>query len=407
MLLLEMMIKRRLKNRKPKIANRKLQKAGMALLVVLFIVMVITVLSLGFLSRSDVELACGENMILRSQMDYLAESGLEHARGLILSPQDVDTEYWMGAERLQLVAGSDDYYDVSVERHEPSSGPTYRCSYDVTSIAYREKGGEEVGRSGLKGEVRLDPCIAYWAGVSTTIRRRVTINGDVWCGGDLSGDGDINGDVYAGGQITIFPSKIKGQENEFVAESPVVWPGLDISDFSSTYYIESASYSTYIVDSNIHPNGNFSPSVSNPSGVRYCNGDVELPGGVNIEGMLVVNGTLRISGANNVISAVKNFPALLVSGEVVMEDGATLEVNGLAQISQRIIVSDGAENVDVDVVGGLFIANGGIEGAISNSVSVNVMAAPAIASIQTWPEAGTAKRWRPAEGAFFKSIKRN
>ena len=55
---------------------------GAALLVVLFIVMAITVLSLGFLSASDMELACGQNMILRTQMDYLAESGLEHARGL-------------------------------------------------------------------------------------------------------------------------------------------------------------------------------------------------------------------------------------------------------------------------------------------------------------------------------------
>ncbi|MBA7693960.1 hypothetical protein ES703_102560 [subsurface metagenome] len=68
-------------------------KRGAALLVVLFIVMAITILSLGFLSRSDVELACGGNMILRTQMDYLAESGLEHAKGLILNPQDVDSEY--------------------------------------------------------------------------------------------------------------------------------------------------------------------------------------------------------------------------------------------------------------------------------------------------------------------------
>ena len=64
--------------------KNKNSRQGAALLVVLFIVMVITILSLGFLSRSDVELACGQNMILRTQMDYLAESGLEHARGLSL-----------------------------------------------------------------------------------------------------------------------------------------------------------------------------------------------------------------------------------------------------------------------------------------------------------------------------------
>lgn len=68
----------------------------MALLVVLFVVMVITITALGFLSKSDVELACGRNMSLRTQMDYTAESGLEHARGLIMSPQDLASEYWSG-----------------------------------------------------------------------------------------------------------------------------------------------------------------------------------------------------------------------------------------------------------------------------------------------------------------------
>ena len=68
----------RIINNQLSIINQK----GTALLVVLFIVMAITILSLGFLSRSDVELACGENMILKTKMDYLAESGLEHAKDL-------------------------------------------------------------------------------------------------------------------------------------------------------------------------------------------------------------------------------------------------------------------------------------------------------------------------------------
>jgi hypothetical protein len=132
-------------------------RQGAALLVVLFIVMVITIVSLGFLSRSDVELACGQNMILRTQMDYLVESGLEHARGLIINPQDVGSEYFTGATAQQLVAGSDDYYDVNVVKLS-------ECNYQITCDAYREKMGEKVGRSSLRAELRLDPCIAYWAG---------------------------------------------------------------------------------------------------------------------------------------------------------------------------------------------------------------------------------------------------
>ena len=125
------------------------------MLVVLLIVMAVTVLSLGFLSRSDVELACGANMGLRTQNDYLAESGLEHARGLILNPQEIDSNYWSGETRQQLVAGSGDYYDVQVLK-------LGQCNYQITSEAYRESNGQEIGRSRLQAELRLDPCIAFW-----------------------------------------------------------------------------------------------------------------------------------------------------------------------------------------------------------------------------------------------------
>ena len=124
---------------------------------------------------------------------------------------------------------------------------------------------------------------------------------------------------------------------------------------------------------------------------------------MNILGMLVVNGNLKVSGANNVITAVKNFPALLVSGEVVMEDGGTLQINGLAQIGQRLVISDGAENINVDVLGALFIAAGAIDGAVSGTVNVNITSGPLMAAIQTWPVVNSCTRWTPAGGAFFSN----
>ncbi len=382
----------------------KTNRQGAALLVVLFIVMVITILSLGFLSRSDVELACGQNMILRTQMDYLVESGLEHARGLILNPQDVAAEYWTGAAAQQLVAGSDDYYDLEVIRDD--SIPTNRCNYIIDCNSYRLRNGEKIGRSSIRAELRLDPCIVYWAGSDTVISEQITINGDVYCNGNLANNGGIGGDVFASGTIT--GANIEGQRNELVTQAPVVWPGLMSSDFGPTYYIGSTSYSAEIVDVNVHPVGSFNPSVGNPAGIRYCSGDIEFEGGVNITGMLVVNGTLRVKGADasNVIKAVKNFPALLVSGEVVIENNAGLLIEGLAQIGQRIVIDVEAVNANIDVIGGLFIANGGIDGITSSFISVDVTAAPAIASTQTWPTVNTVKRWGPAPGAFFRNIER-
>jgi hypothetical protein len=389
MLSIAMMIKmERLKRKK---------QEGAVLLVVLFVVMVIAVVSLGFMSRSDVEMACGKNMMLRTQMDHLAESALEHAKGLILSPQDVGAEYWTGDVRQQLVLGSDNYYDVNVVK-------LAECNYQITCTAYKETNGERVGGGDLTAELRIDPSIALWCGADTSVSDRITVNGDIYCNGNLSGSGHIGGDVFATGSITA--TDVVGRKNDAVAQAPVSWPALQAGDFNPQYYIGADLYSTCIIDSNVHPGGNFVPSAGNPAGVRYCTGDIELQGNVNIEGMLVVTGSLRVSGTNNVLNAVKNFPALLVGGEVVIEDGAALRINGLARIGQRMVISNGAENVGIDVLGALFIAAGGIDGAVSATTNVDVTAGPLKAAIQTWPVANSCNRWTPAGGAFFKSIAR-
>ena len=81
-----------------------IHRKGVALLVVLFVVMVITITALGFLSKSDVELACGRNMELWTELGYTAESGLEHARGLIMSPQELARDDWTGDGAQRLAA---------------------------------------------------------------------------------------------------------------------------------------------------------------------------------------------------------------------------------------------------------------------------------------------------------------
>jgi hypothetical protein len=381
--------------------NRR-NRAGAALLVVLFIVMAVTILSLAYLSRSDVELACGENMILRAQMDYLADSGLEHARGLLLGCQDVSSEYWTGADGLQLAEGSNDYYDVNVVKLE-------ECNYEVHCEGYRMKSGEKIGSSKLMAEVRLDSAIGLWVETSWISEIQTTVNGDVYCNASLEGAGDINGDAFASGSITA--ANIEGQKNENVTEAPIAWPGLDINDFSSVYYVESTGYAVQSIAPGTYSNCSFGSALSEPPEVFYCGGDIELAGGVTINGMLVVDQNMTVSDANNgwnVITAGKNFPALLVGGEITVQTAGKLDVRGLAQIAKHIYINEAAENANINVVGGLFIRNGNFDGldVSSASNSVVITASPAIASIKTWPTPGDAVRWTPAGGAFFRSIQR-
>ncbi len=331
--------------------RNKINRRGAALLVVLLIVMAATILSLGFLSRSDVELACGKNMILRTQMDYLAESGLEHAKGLILNPQDVGSEYWTGDVRQQLVADSNDYYDVMIVRDDPNL-----CNYFITCDAYREKNGEKIGRSSLEAELRLNPCIAFWAGAGTTIWQGITISGDVDCNGILTNNGAIDGDVFANGFSGNEPL---GQQKP-LADLSLQWPQVTVGDFASRYTVQSIG--------SILSGVTYGPY--NPVQVCYNGGgDVELGVNVQIHGMLVVEGDLTIREGGNVITASKNLPALLVTGNLKVENSGGLDIDGLAIVEGEVQISAGSANLYI--VGGLFTKNGIVQTTMDSSGNGN------------------------------------
>jgi cytoskeletal protein CcmA (bactofilin family) len=344
----------------------KTNRRGSALLVVLFIVMAITILSLGFLSRSDVELACGENMILKTQMDYLAESGLEHARGLILNDSNFSEGNWQLSDRLY---DGNDYYNVNVVK-------LGEYNYKITCDAYREKNGEKIGQSSLKAELRLDPCIAFWTKTGTTVSSGVTINGDVYCNGTLTNNSIINGDVFANGLSG--SGSITGRQKA-TGDLSLTWPQIAAGDYSYDQTIEANSLED-----------------TNKAGVLYCPNDIELSGNVNIVGMLIVGANLTITGNGNVITAGENLPAMLVTGNLIIANGSHLSVNGLVVVNGEVQTSG-----DTDITGGLFVENG-----ITGTGNIAITAAPSKTAIITWSGAGIAERWGQAGGAFFKSIGR-
>lgn len=322
------------------------RQRGVVLLVVLFVVMVITVLSMGFLAGSDSELACGRNMAAVSELDYLAESGLEHAKGLIISPQDIASEYWTGATGQQITAG-EDYYDVRVVRDD--SDPTDKCNYTIESEAYRMSGGERIGERALTAELRLDPCVALWLGSSSTISQQVSVHGDVYCAGSVLNLGHIDGDIFAAGSVS--GVACSGSSNAMVAQAPVNRPNISVDDYYSTYYVDSTAYSPTIISSMYHPSGSFMPSAGNPGGVRY-RGVIVLTGDTNVEGTLVSGDDLTSSGTNNTVTAVRNFPGLIVDRNLWIV-GGDLEVNGFVYVGGSVYMESDSTRLTVN--GGLYV----------------------------------------------------
>jgi len=308
---------------------------GVALLVVLFIVMAISILSLGFVSRSDTELACGRNMLLHAQMDQLADSGLEHARGLILEPQDVPSDYWSGATGQQIMAESDDYYDVSVTRD-----PADRCTYEIACEAYRMKSVEKTGRSLLLAELRLDPYISLWTGADLIFRPHWSLQGDLYCADAVTnlGVNTIDGDAFS----KLLTGPISGHHKMPTDLSPglLVWPP-----------VTSAYINTDYTEIPIGP-GLVTEATYTTAHVWRCSGNLVLGNNVAIDGMLLVDGNLSIAGNGGRITAAKNLPALYVRGDLTVEEISGFVVQGLAVVDGNVKVS--AASSGVSVLGALF-----------------------------------------------------
>ena len=132
-------------------AKRKQFESGVALLIVLFVVMAITIISLGFLSRADRQLACGSNMVLRMQIHYLANSGLTHAKAFVAATKPANQEFI-----LAQIDGTDDHYDVVINPVlDPNSLPT--GDYDITCQAYRMTGLDKLAQCTMTAKLYSDP----------------------------------------------------------------------------------------------------------------------------------------------------------------------------------------------------------------------------------------------------------
>jgi hypothetical protein len=375
---------------------RKTQK-GAVLLVMLIVIFTVTVLSIGFLSRSDVQLAVGENTVVRYQMDYLAESGMEYAKGIILSPQQLSSQYWTGVTAGQLTPDSNDYYDITVSK-------IGGMNYNVNCVAYREINSENVARSALKSELRIDPCIGYYQKDKKELPSQVTIEGDVYFGDEADIFGDIYGDVYSNKDIWVsFGANVTGGQNEYKS-SPVNPPGISTADLSNVYYYNGGGPYSVKVISDSYEDSLPSPGTDNPAKVYYCNGNLELEDTININGTLIVKDDFKLKEDCNItIQPVKNMPALIVGHDIKNDDTyQTLSIDGYVQIGHHIDMH-GKFGTNINIDGALYILGDGIMN--TNGCNINITAHPDLAGLNFRTPSGTVN-WNCAAGAFYKNLER-
>jgi len=394
-------------------------RGGFALLVVLFVVMAITILSLGFLARSNTELIAGSNFVMRTELDNLVASGFEQAKTLIVNGYDVAgtagrPQFFNGATGQNLSSGTSELYDISVLPCDGNESSVYnwRCGYEVTVKAYKIRNGEKIGVCDANGVLRLDPALACWVNAAMTVPSSMRIYGDVYCASNfaMTANTRVTGDVWAAGTVDLKPSI--GQKYAG-ASAPVGHPNISTADIVPDYYYydfgsKSVAYcaAVEVVDHNNPVFGAAAPS--NKQGVYYAAGNTIIKSNTVIAGTLVVDGNLTIQNSTVAITAKRNFPALVVSGQIKINSNTLLTVTGVTQAGMNILVDPNATNVTAEFYGMTAAKNGTIQAPATASVVVRFYAWPVVSQILYWPTGpgDPAFVYTPAPSAHYKNIKR-
>lgn len=142
----------------------------MALLTVLFIVFAVTVVTMGLLYRSDMALASGRNLCLRNQSDYLAWTGLEHARAYIQSYGHTPVPTAVSISELPFTLDSNWYYDLRIAAPSTTNPNVY--AYEITSEAWYGSASDKQARSFLRANIRYSADDANGKAEFLSIRRQ-------------------------------------------------------------------------------------------------------------------------------------------------------------------------------------------------------------------------------------------
>jgi hypothetical protein len=147
------------------------------------------------------------------------------------------------------------------------------------------------------------------------------------------------------------------------------------------------------------------PTAGNPAGIVYHSGDLEVTGPMTITGTLVVSNDLHIRSGESIITAVRNWPALVVGGRLVVHSNASLTVDGLAIIYSDLRISATSANSRLTVNGGLFVGRD-LALSLPETSSATITADHTRTALLLWNQTGVCGKWRQAGGAFYKNIRR-
>ncbi len=344
-------------------------KPGFAMMMVFILVAIGVVLGIAYLSVASLDLKVSQNFRSLARARYLAESGLEHALyTLRFFPEDI------GSTPLGpfYADGSSDSYYITAEEVDGEAG-TYLVT--ATAMVGEITTTSTVTVTRMPGtSIELEHSLLVEAGM-VWLPWGLNVTGDIHVNGTLVNEAAIDGDASATAGISDLWWRITG-EVDGDADAVEV-PQCRVSDYVSYTIGTSDCTAAEFTESHLtfdDPLANGAAvTAANLAGVVYLNPDdgnsVVLHRNLNFAGTLVIEGDLVLDGRNITLTSVEGFPAVIVTGSIIVTNMArNVTINGVV-VAQNGITPDagGARNSSTTVNGSVICGSGAYDSGLLGS----------------------------------------
>jgi hypothetical protein len=343
--------------------------------VVLGFTAVVTALGWSYLATHSTVVPEAVNRYGAVRAQYLAESGAAIASHFLMYPPTTvpACDYWHGANNIAVDAGND-YTNVTVTQDSNN-----RDTFTITAVGVALNPDATVrGKQTIVAKVIRPPSgklripFALLADTSAmggtfTVPSTVKLYGDLHGeGGSISSSGWSQSKVSATGAVCWSSCGGTGPPSAIVPNA-ASFPFAPISAANyATYSVQGSTYRAYTYSNNSMSSAQAGTlntllngtMANNPGRVVYGLGNLRLDDNATLNCTLAVTGDLQVNGSNIQVTAVQDYPAAVVSGNIIFQkDNKSLMLAGPLLCGGQILDNNKNDAV-LDVTGTCILKRG-------------------------------------------------
>ena len=341
-------------------------RRGVALLLVIFVVLGVVVLGTAMLYSNTQRALSSHRLSDGRRALFLAESGAVRAKWRLSQSDTSSAGYWTGV-KLQHIDRSQDYYDIEISCADGR--------YEIVSTGcVLDAGGHILARQRIVSHVRArsewDAGVAVFSESMAVLPSAAVIVGDVYSGSLVLNDGSVAGSIIAQSLI-VGSGSVSGLQTPW---SSVQINGPDVAlDYYDTYTLDGSTYhAAHYYDKDLKAdnplNDGGAITDTNIKGVVFMDhqeddpaaADVMIKKNVNFHGTLIVQGNLVIDGDNVTLRAEPGFPALIVTGDLILQGSSKHRTIDGPVIIGGWFNAEGHDNSTMTINGALIFKGSGL-----------------------------------------------